>query len=101
MTRVRPHCDGTGLCRELRYGVVVHTRENSVKCGHKNSWGQPRYCARRYNEGRTHTHLEIVRLMAYSRLIVKFVIARISFFAISLPKMFWFSLALGQGLAMR
>ena len=27
-TRARPHCDGTGLCRAHRYGVVVHTREN-------------------------------------------------------------------------
>ena len=33
-THSRPHCDGTGLCRAQRYGVVVHTRENSVKYGH-------------------------------------------------------------------
>ena len=31
-TRVRLHCDSTGLSfAELRYGAVVHTRENSVK----------------------------------------------------------------------
>ena len=31
-TRVRLHCDGTiQAVAELRYGVVVHMRENSVK----------------------------------------------------------------------
>ena len=33
-TRVRPHCDGSGLLfAELRYDVVAHTLENSVKYG--------------------------------------------------------------------
>ena len=26
-TRVRLHCDGTGLIAELRYGAVVHARK--------------------------------------------------------------------------
>ena len=30
-TRVRPHCDGTGLFAELRYGVVVHMREKQCE----------------------------------------------------------------------
>ena len=31
-TRARPQCDGK-VFAELRYGVVAHTRENSVKYG--------------------------------------------------------------------
>ena len=33
-TRVRLRCDRTQAFAELRYGAVVHTRENIVKYGH-------------------------------------------------------------------
>ena len=42
-TRVRPHCDGTQAFAELRYGVVIHTRENSVKYGHNFIFNQTLY----------------------------------------------------------
>ena len=48
-TRVGLHCDSAEAFAELRYGAVVHSRENSVKYGH--TLGQTLYLHRRKEDG--------------------------------------------------